>query len=62
VNIGASVTTPTGRPGILVCLLYDERADRATCAVVRVVCWPKSEAPSAHDFIYRRQDVREARD
>jgi hypothetical protein len=61
VNIGANVLTPTGRPGILVHLLYDERQDRATCAVVRVRCWPASEAPSAHDFIYRRQDVREAK-
>jgi hypothetical protein len=61
VNIGASVTTPTGRPGIVVRLLYDDQADRATCAVVRVLCWPESDAPSTHDFIYRRQDVKELR-
>jgi hypothetical protein len=58
-NIGCDVLTPTGRPGILVCLLYDERQDRATCAVVRVVCWPQSDAPSAHDFIYRARDVKQ---
>jgi hypothetical protein len=67
VNIGADVTTPTGRPGIVVRLLPPDEERPDECVMVRVVCWPNGRLggqrtkSAAVDVIYRRRDVREAR-